>query len=456
MPTQSFLDPTTHTTHLTSIVPSWSLTQTSNRSIPLYITIISDQPNNNSISVLDAWLIGYFTYQPNKRSSTELPLSYDTLMKRTKPSNLDQETQTQQSTFILPTQANYDYSNYYGLTQQHYIQSVPSSGEPSSSRNRQYFEDPNSPTQIMYPYRSPSSTDTFATYGTTESLGISTSNIGQIPTTSTSSTLPTTSYSTSSSIQRSLSISTSKTPASTNIEIAPASVSPSPSSASLFSPTATTLSTNVAGGITSSSSSPFAHLLSHANLIIENDIHGMTEDWNEQEKQDRRRLVQFWRRQQENEIICHCKPIPPTNRANTVQEIIVSCIYWESNNDYFITSVDIIYLLEALIGAKFTTEEKNRVRRNLESFNPLTVSKMRPDSSDFFKLIMAFHHPKPRNIEKDLKVFAWSTLPTALKKIISKYSASYSSTASVTLDPYSSSSSSSVTSPPMPHPSTST
>lgn len=305
----------------------------------------------------------------------------------------------------------------------------------------------------MYPYRSSSSTDTFATYGTAESLGISTSNIGQIPSTSSSSTLPTASYSTSSSMQqqqqhpqRSLSISTSKTPAST-IEIAPASVSPSPSSAPLFSPTITTASTTAGA----SSSSPFAHLLSHANLVIENDINSITENWDEQEKKDRRRLVQFWRRQQENEIICHCKAIPPTNRANTIHEIIVSCIYWESNNDYFITSVDIIYLLEALIGAKFTTEEKNRVRRNLESFNPLTVSKMRPDSSDFFKLIMAFNHPKPRNIEKDLKVFAWSTLPTALKKIISKYSASYSSTASVTLDPYSSSNS-----PPIPHPSTST
>lgn len=86
MPTQSFLDPTTNITHLSSTVPSWSLTQSSNRSIPLYITVISDQPN--SISVLDAWLIGYFTYQPNKRSSAELPLSYETLMKRTKPSNI--------------------------------------------------------------------------------------------------------------------------------------------------------------------------------------------------------------------------------------------------------------------------------------------------------------------------------------------------------------------------------
>ena len=33
--------------------------------------------------------------------------------------------------------------------------------------------------------------------------------------------------------------------------------------------------------------------------------------------------------------------------------------------------------------------------------------------------------PKPRNIEKDVKVFPWKMLGTALRKIISKYSASY-------------------------------
>ncbi|ORZ22969.1 hypothetical protein BCR42DRAFT_403697 [Absidia repens] len=190
-------------------------------------------------------------------------------------------------------------------------------------------------------------------------------------------------------------------------------------------------------GTTSTTNNPFANLLSNADLVIEGSMDDMMKDWTDQEQQDHRRLVRFWRRQQgQHEIICHFQAIPPTNKVNSPQEIIVSCIYWENKDDYFITSVDLIYLLEALIGVRFTTEEKNRVRRNLEGFRPLTVSKLKPESGDFFKRIMAFNHPKPRNIEKDLKVFAWSSLPTALKKIISKYSASYSSTASVTLDTY--------------------
>jgi len=41
---------------------------------------------------------------------------------------------------------------------------------------------------------------------------------------------------------------------------------------------------------------------------------------------------------------------------------------------------------------------------------------------------MAFPTPKPRNIEKDVKVFHWKDLSSALKKIIGKYSASPSST----------------------------
>lgn len=73
---------------------------------------------------------------------------------------------------------------------------------------------------------------------------------------------------------------------------------------------------------------------------------------------------------------------------------------------------------------RFSVEEKNRVRRNLEGFRPLTVSKCKAESADFFKLIMSFPNPKPRNIEKDVKVFPWKTLPYALKKIVTKYTAS--------------------------------
>ena len=101
--------------------------------------------------------------------------------------------------------------------------------------------------------------------------------------------------------------------------------------------------------------------------------------------------------------------------------IVISCIYREDKNECFVTSVDAIYLLEALVGTRFTVEEKNRIRRNLEGFRPITVSKTKPGSEAFFKLIMSFPNPKPRNIEKDVKVFPWSIFGPALKKIISKY-----------------------------------
>ncbi|KAI7875428.1 hypothetical protein K492DRAFT_104560, partial [Lichtheimia hyalospora FSU 10163] len=148
--------------------------------------------------------------------------------------------------------------------------------------------------------------------------------------------------------------------------------------------------------------------------------------WTEEEWMNQRRLVRFWRRQEGNEVICSFTPISQSERPNQQNMIVVSCIYWKERDDYYITSVDCIYLLESLIAVRFTVEEKNRIRRNLEGFRPLTVSKLRQDSAEFFKLIMAFPNPKPRNIEKDVKVFPWRSLGMALKKIISKYTASYS------------------------------
>ena len=86
-----------------------------------------------------------------------------------------------------------------------------------------------------------------------------------------------------------------------------------------------------------------------------------------------------------------------------------------------VTSVDIIFLLECLVGDIFNIEEKNRIRRNLEGFRPKTVSKNKVGTEEFFQKIMDFPAPKPRNIEKDVKVFDWGVLPQALDKIISKY-----------------------------------
>lgn len=145
----------------------------------------------------------------------------------------------------------------------------------------------------------------------------------------------------------------------------------------------------------------------------------MAMGWSNEEWQNRRRLIQFWPQQDGNIVNVAFRPVAQNDwQPNS---ITVSCIFRDDWNECFVTSVDTIYLLEALVGSRFSVEEKNRIRRNLEGFKPLTVSKSKPDAESFFKLIMGFPQPKPRNIEKDVKVFPWKILSNALKKIMSKY-----------------------------------
>lgn len=156
-----------------------------------------------------------------------------------------------------------------------------------------------------------------------------------------------------------------------------------------------------------------------AALKIEGELNSMVENWEQAEWDAKRRLVQF-RRSQQGSVITACfEPVSLEDRLPN--SICVSCIWWEEKQECYVTSVDTISLLESLVAVRFTVEEKNRIRRNLEGFRPATVSKTKADSEDFFKLIMGFPNPKPRNIEKDVKVFPWRILATALKKIIGKY-----------------------------------
>ncbi|GAA5988798.1 hypothetical protein JCM10908_006176 [Rhodotorula pacifica] len=158
-------------------------------------------------------------------------------------------------------------------------------------------------------------------------------------------------------------------------------------------------------------------------LKMQGDLNLMAMGWSNEEWTARRRLVQFWPQQDGNVLNLAFRPIAQHEYvANT---IVVSCIFRDEWNECFVTSVDTIYLLEALVGARFSVEEKNRIRRNLEGFKPMTVSKSKADAEPFFKLIMGFPNPKPRNIEKDVKVFPWKALSQALKKVMSKYSANY-------------------------------
>lgn len=164
---------------------------------------------------------------------------------------------------------------------------------------------------------------------------------------------------------------------------------------------------------------PYAMYPTKAVLKLNGDLDTMADNWTHEEHDAKRRLVQFTRAQSGSTIHADFAPVAPEKRAPN--SICISCIYWEGKDECFVTSVDTIYLLESLVGVRFTVEEKNRIRRNLEGFRPLTVSKAKADSEEFFKVIMGFPAPKPRNIEKDVKVFPWKILGHALKKIIGKY-----------------------------------
>ena len=142
-------------------------------------------------------------------------------------------------------------------------------------------------------------------------------------------------------------------------------------------------------------------------------------DWEESELHAGRRLVRFRRLQDGNRLIVSAEKIAQADYDS--DDIVISCIYREETDSCCVTSVDIIHLLQRLVEADFEVDEKNRIRRNLEGLRPTTVSKTRPGFEPFFQRIMDFPDPKPRKIEKDVKVFDWKLLPHALDKILSKY-----------------------------------
>ncbi|KAI3641880.1 hypothetical protein MIR68_000149 [Amoeboaphelidium protococcarum] len=126
-------------------------------------------------------------------------------------------------------------------------------------------------------------------------------------------------------------------------------------------------------------------------------------------------------------------------------DVLVNCIsapLTDGSLGYFITSVDLVYLLEKIVGIKLLAETKNRIRRTLERFQPLTIPKPgvqknvhKNNSSnnqaysgasiqnqvDFFMRLMSFDEPKPRNIEKDIKIYPWVNIPSALLRVLEKH-----------------------------------
>lgn len=153
------------------------------------------------------------------------------------------------------------------------------------------------------------------------------------------------------------------------------------------------------------------------SLKLEGDLKGLGKNLSDEEIARRRRLVRFVRKEEGNTLRLFFYPI----RQEDYEEefFVISCIYREDSRDTWCTSVDMMKLIEYISQDKTSDKEKGRIRRNLEFLRPTTVSRMvRPQ---LFQMLMDFPMPKPRTIEKAIKVFKWNSLVAGLNKVMEKY-----------------------------------
>ncbi|BEI83626.1 hypothetical protein CcaverHIS002_0402300 [Cutaneotrichosporon cavernicola] len=153
--------------------------------------------------------------------------------------------------------------------------------------------------------------------------------------------------------------------------------------------------------------------------------------WSPQETQARRRIIQFTAVRSFIEQDPQAHVISALVPQVAINWSAISQQEWQGNRgDTFamsvmlfegkalITSVDIIGSAECFFGTHFCTNEKNRIRRGFESSGPNTLHK---DDGAMYSLLRSLVNPKPRNIDKSVKVFLATSFRTLIDKICSNY-----------------------------------
>ena len=118
-------------------------------------------------------------------------------------------------------------------------------------------------------------------------------------------------------------------------------------------------------------------------------------------------------------------PLPPNSK-------VISCIYVPPQarknlgNTCIITSYDFIELVKWMINSPAWFDdvgERNRVRRNLEGFKPVTLRReSEPKRWDVHNQVLRYKNPQPWHIMKDFKVFNWEVVELMMSEIIRRYS----------------------------------
>ncbi|GMK58881.1 hypothetical protein CspeluHIS016_0603230 [Cutaneotrichosporon spelunceum] len=159
--------------------------------------------------------------------------------------------------------------------------------------------------------------------------------------------------------------------------------------------------------------------------------------WTEFETKERRRIIEFtavfdFKPTFIPQVIVHWRPIDPSQyQSSRPNSHSISVILDEGRA--VLTSVDIISSAETFFATRFCTGEKNRIRRGFESSGPNTLHK---GGSELYSCIQGFNNPKPRNIDKSVKVFPAVVFRSLIEKICSNYVSTTSSSISLTPDCY--------------------
>lgn len=156
-------------------------------------------------------------------------------------------------------------------------------------------------------------------------------------------------------------------------------------------------------------------------LKIIGDLNTITKDWSLEELHDCRRLVIFRKSLIGSTLQISFRAVS-SNGEPQPDSFCISCIKGDAIGGYYFTEDDIIGLIEWLRSwpspYRYSAEQKTHVIHSLKDFHPLTVSKIRAETEDLFKLIMGLSNPQPSNLNVDIRVLYWETLLPALETIM--------------------------------------
>ncbi|KAH3667998.1 hypothetical protein OGAPHI_001752 [Ogataea philodendri] len=192
--------------------------------------------------------------------------------------------------------------------------------------------------------------------------------------------------------------------------------------------------------------------------------------WDDMEKQEQRRIIRIERRQNLNQVIVSFHILPSSESNETrpappgVDVVEVSCLechqnmdlseddsttvvtgdgYDNLNRQFYITSVEVIKIVELLIGCQTNNQkerraERGRIRSNLVPFwSKKPISSKKVSSSDnlsdvigktnadlrneLAQRIMSYETRKPRRFDKEVRILEWRKLAPALRRALQSY-----------------------------------